>query len=209
MDIGPILSEMPSLPTRIEVEGKKFWPRAFAYIIDLIVMNLTSFATGLIGIYAFNFVLYLILGAFGYWADMSNPSNYYINFAFGIVVNLIYFILFEALTGATPGKLILRMRVTTLSGDRPSLKAVTIRALWRLFDGLFFGLVAAAAMTIPLQQRHGDKRAMTIVIGSNSLILRYKPSFLQFILATLIYLLSSSVIQALQTLTYTTFQPLP
>jgi hypothetical protein len=60
-----------------------------------------------------------------------------------------------------------------------------------------------------LQQRHGDKRAMTIVVASNSLIFRYKLSALRFILAVLIYLLTSSVIQALAILPYTTFQAVP
>jgi uncharacterized RDD family membrane protein YckC len=211
MDLGPVLSEPPDITSRLDVEGKKFWPRAFAYIIDYIVVNLTSFAAGFISVFAFRFILYLIVVAIGYSYRTVLPesNNLFMNFALGFLISLTYFIAFETLTGATPGKLILKMRVATLDGDRPSLKAVTIRAFWRLIDGLFFGLVAAASMTVPLQQRHGDKRAMTIVVGSNSSILRYKPSVLHFILAALIYSLSSSVIQVFETLAYTTFTPLP
>jgi uncharacterized RDD family membrane protein YckC len=131
MDLGPVLSEPPAITSRLDVEGKKFWPRAFAYIIDFVVLNLTSFAVGVISIFAFRFILYLIVVAFGYSYRTVFPetNNFFMNFALGFLISLTYFIPFEALTGITPGKLILKMRVATLDGNRPSLKAVTIRAL--------------------------------------------------------------------------------
>jgi uncharacterized RDD family membrane protein YckC len=205
MDLGPILIEPPFITPAVDVVGRGYWPRAFAYILDFIVVNLTSFAVGFVGGAAFWFFLSITASVFSYKAVYAEPATLY-NYAIGFLVSLTYFISFEALSGATPGKLILRMRVATITGDRPSLKAAAIRALWRLIDGLFFGLVAAASMTVPLQQRHGDKRAMTIVVASNSLILRYKLSALRFILAALIYLLSSFIIQSLSTLPLITFQ---
>lgn len=208
MDLGPILSETPFITPAVDVVSKGFWPRAFAYFLDFIVVNLTSLASGFVGITAFWFFLSIITTIFNYRTVDAEPARLY-NYAIGFLVSLSYFISFEALSGTTPGKLILRMRVATLNGDRPSLTAAAIRALWRLIDGLFFGWVGGSSMTPPLQQRHGDKRAMTIVVASNSSILRYKLSALRFILAALIYLLASSGIQGLALLPYTTFRALP
>lgn len=208
MDLGPVLAETPIITPAVDVVGKGYWPRAFAYLLDFIVVNLTSFATGFVGGTAFWFFLSIITSIFNYRTVYAEPATLY-NYAIGFLVSLTYFISFEALTGATPGKLILRMRVAAITGDRPSLIAAAIRALWRLIDGLFFGWVGGSSMTPPLQQRYGDKRAMTIVVASNSLILRYKLSALHLILAALIYLLTSSVIQALAFLPYTTFRALP
>jgi hypothetical protein len=39
-----------------------------------------------------------------------------------------------------------------------------IRALFRFIDGFFFGIPAAVTMRPPLQQRHGDRAAKTLVI---------------------------------------------
>ncbi len=138
MDLGPILSETPFITPAVDVVGKGFWPRAFAYFLDFIVVNLTSLASGLVGIAAFWFFLSIITTIFNYRTVDAEPARLY-NYAIGFLVSLSYFISFEALCGTTPGKLILRMRVATLTGDRPSLKAAAIRALWRLIDSFIFG----------------------------------------------------------------------
>jgi len=148
MDLGSALSQLPPLTPRIEVEGKRFGRRALAYILDLIVLNIASLAVGFVGGAVFGLILYLVAAILGYEPVFAEPSTL-LNFLIGILISFAYFISFEALSGATPGKLVLGMRVATLDGDRPPLHAATVRALWRLIDGLFFGLVAASSMTAP------------------------------------------------------------
>jgi len=207
MDLGPVLSDLPPLTPRVEVEGKRFGPRALSYILDIIVVNAANFLVGFVGGTAFGFLLYFIAALFGYEPVFAEPSTI-LDFLLGILISFVYFISFEALSGATPGKLLLGMRVVTLDGDRPPLYGATVRALWRLIDGLFFGLVAASSMKPPLRQRYGDKRAKTLVVASRSPILRYRLSVALFLLAAFIYLLSSFGIQVLTLLAYATFRPM-
>ena len=207
MDLGPALSQPPTFTPRVDVEGKRFGRRALSYIFDLIVVNVANLAVGFVGGSAFGLVLYFLGAAFGYEPIFAaSPTT--LNFAAGILVSFAYFVAFEALCGATPGKLVLAMRVVTLNGDRPPLYGATVRALWRLLDGLFFGLVAASSMKAPLRQRYGDKHAMTLVVASDSPILRFRPSVLRFILAALVYLVFSFVFQVALLLVYTTFRPI-
>jgi len=208
MDIGPVLSQLPPLTPRLEVEGTRFGRRALSYILDLLLVNVAGFSVGFVGGTAFVVVLYFTAALFGHEPVFAEPSSL-VNFILGILVSFAYFISFEALCGATPGKFLLRMRVATLDGDRPTLHAASVRALWRLIDGLFFGLIAASSMTPPLRQRYGDKRAKTLVVSSSSPILRYALSVPHFLLAALIFLLASVSIQILLLLAYVTFRPVP
>ena len=207
MDLGPALSEPPTFTPRVDAEGKRFGPRALSYILDLIVVNVANFAVGFVGGSAFGLGLYFIAALFGYEPVFATPSTL-LNFLTGILISFGYFIAFEALCGATPGKLVLAMRVVTLNGDRPPLYGATVRALWRLLDGLFFGLVAASSMKAPLHQRYGDKHAKTLVVASSSPILRFKPSIPYFVLGTLAYFTLSFAIQVGSLLLYTTFLPI-
>ena len=207
MDLGPALSQLPPLTPRVEVEGKAFGRRALSYILDVLVVNVADFAVGFVGGTALGIIVYFIAAIFGYEPMFAAPSAF-LNFLLGILASFAYFISFEALCGATPGKLILGMRVATLDGDRPRLYAATVRALWRLIDGLFFGLVAASSMTPPLRQRYGDKRAMTLVVSSGSPILRYRFSVPYFLVAALLYLVASFLIQIFVLLAYATFRPI-
>ena len=78
-----------------------------------------------------------------------------------------YFILAEALTGATLGKRMMRIRVVDEQGRHPSLGAAVGRNVLRIVDGLFLYLVGAIfALTSPRRQRLGDRAAHTVVIRS-------------------------------------------
>jgi uncharacterized RDD family membrane protein YckC len=88
-----------------------------------------------------------------------------------------YYIVFEAMVGATPGKLLLGLRVEKLDGRRFSLAAAVIRNLVRYADAMPFGwyFVAAILITLtPRRQRLGDLVAGTSVrqwAGWNALAL--------------------------------------
>jgi uncharacterized RDD family membrane protein YckC len=88
----------------------------------------------------------------------------------GIGGIVLYFTLFEALFGATPGKIFARLRVIDGHGRRASLRAVVLRNVLRLLDAapnayLVGGVVALLS---PRQQRLGDHVAGTLVVRASS-----------------------------------------
>ena len=106
----------------------------------------------------------------------------------GFVTSTLYFMVFEWLYGATPGKVILGIRVVMEDGRPCSLGAALIRDLLRLIDGLFFGIPAYVTMKEPLLQRIGDKAAKTVVVGAKDTFIRQAPEWWWFIVAAAIYL---------------------
>ncbi len=89
-------------------------------------------------------------------------------FALWIVLAIAYYVVFESLVGATPGKLILGLRVRGLDGERPSWRAACIRNALRIADAFPYVvpyLVGAVAIwtgaVVP--QRLGDRVAKTVV----------------------------------------------
>ena len=81
---------------------------------------------------------------------------------------LAYYVLFEWLAGGTISKLILRLKVVGLNGQRISLKQALVRNLLRLIDDFPYfipyltGLIILNANTN--KQRLGDKLAHTLVV---------------------------------------------
>lgn len=171
------------------VEGKKFGIRVAAYVIDTlvaIVANwLVSFVTG-----AF-FGLILVLA--GRTAPFPEAVPFGLSFLFGLIQWLVYFVVFEWLFGASPGKAILSMRVVMQTGDGCTLGAALARGLLRYVDGLFFGIVAYARMKPPLYQRIGDHAAKTIVVAVDDPVIREPRSWVFFFAAILIYLAYSGL----------------
>jgi uncharacterized RDD family membrane protein YckC len=79
---------------------------------------------------------------------------------------LLYYGIFEATLGATPGKLALGLRVVSETGGKPSTGAIVIRTLARILDGLCFYAVGFIALlaTGRRRQRVGDLAAKTHVV---------------------------------------------
>jgi uncharacterized RDD family membrane protein YckC len=181
--------EAPQTMAQQVAEGKTFWVRAGAYLIDLVVLSVTSTSIGLVvGI----FVGIALAVAGRDLASYGQPSRAW-SWILGLVLSTAYFTLFEGLYGASVGKLILGMRVVRVDGRPCSLGAAFVRAILRLVDALFFGLVAAASMKPPLQQRLGDKAARTIVVGRNDpLVQEHRPWWL-LLLAALAYLVTATM----------------
>jgi uncharacterized RDD family membrane protein YckC len=88
-----------------------------------------------------------------------------------IVVWFIYFPVIESIKGQTLGKLILGLRVVTMSGNPISFGQAFKRHLVDMIDFFFGGLVAFITIKYTSQhQRLGDLMAKTIVIGGESSI---------------------------------------
>ncbi len=82
-----------------------------------------------------------------------------------LALALIYYVVFEATIGATPGKLLCRLRVVDLEGLTPPLANIFLRNLCRLFDYPLAFIVALLSMeSSHFFQTLGDRAAHTIVI---------------------------------------------
>jgi uncharacterized RDD family membrane protein YckC len=125
------------------------WPRAGALIIDSIIIG----------------VVFGIVGAiFGLFSQNAQSASGVVYLLLGILA-FGYFIVMEAMWGATLGKMLLRLRVVKTDGSPISWSESVIRNLLRIIDGLFDYLVGAILIwTSPLRQRLGDRAAKTVVV---------------------------------------------
>jgi len=145
--------------------GKTFGARAVCYIIDVVILNVTTFVVSL--------VVGLMIGvalAILQITPHVREATLIENVIYGIPLSIAYYFLFEWLYGATPGKLILGMRVVKEDGSPCDARAAIVRALFRYIDGIFFALPAYSSMKAPLNQRLGDKSAKTIVVDQKQLV---------------------------------------
>ncbi len=91
-------------------------------------------------------------------------------FAFGLALQLAYFVVLQGLTGRTPGKLITGLRTVGEDGRPPGLGRAALRWLVLIVDGFPYlaplvGFVLA--LTTPGHRRLGDMAAKTFVIASD------------------------------------------
>ncbi len=73
--------------------------------------------------------------------------------------------LLELLTGRSIGKMLFRLRVTTLTGSRPTIRAILLRNVIRVADLWLMGAPLILMLYSPLKQRIGDIAAGTIVLN--------------------------------------------
>lgn len=86
-------------------------------------------------------------------------------------IGLTYYIVMEALWGATLGKRAMGLKVVKQSGERLDWQASIVRNLMRIVDGFFFYLVAAIAVWVSKsRQRLGDMAANTLVVKAQIFI---------------------------------------
>ena len=130
--------------------------RVVAHLIDLVFLALAFWMTGT---------------AYGAWFGGLTESGFNLNglpalviISLTLVFFLIYLIVFEGLVGATPGKLILGLRVKTVGGQACSMAQAVVRNLLRIADGMIFYLVGLiTALVTKKRQRVGDLAASTVV----------------------------------------------
>lgn len=181
-DEAPILEMHEESQERIEqtaggdsapaVEGKGFGVRAGALALDGILLSVMGVVVIPIGL--------LLLGrpplAGVIYAARVRQDSSLQNLYIGLIVELMYFTLCEWLYGATPAKLLLRLRVVKVGGQRCGLVSALVRSVLRPVDVLYWGIAALVNgfshglpvlrfMTAPLCQRIGDEAAGTVVAG--------------------------------------------
>ena len=137
-------------------------PRAVAAIIDAIV-SFVFIATPL------TFALgdqFTATDGSGTWWSMTNDV-----FLLWVALTLVYYTLFEALVGATVGKLVLNLRVRQSDGSPIDFESAVLRNLLRLVDCFpyFIPYLTGAISIWAGNARHdrprlGDRVADTIVI---------------------------------------------
>ena len=172
---------------RAPAEGKGFWIRAGAYVIDMVAFNALYLFTTAIVVSVYGLVQVLAGLDLPFYGEAAWGLDYVVP---GVLL-VLYFAVFEWLFGATLGKLLLRLRVIRAGGARCTLGAALIRSALRYFDGLFFGLLAYITMKPPLQQRMGDKPAKTVVVDAKDPAIREPRDGGWFVVALLLYLVSN------------------
>lgn len=87
-----------------------------------------------------------------------------------VAITLVYFVVIEALFGATIGKFAAGIRVVREDGTKLDIGASLIRNVLRVIDVLPFAYLLGAILvwTSPKKQRLGDRVARTVVVEASS-----------------------------------------
>ena len=150
--------------------------RFFAFLIDGIILgvfrNLLFFGIDAMGLHA-------SANATTTQGDAYDMFKYWLTHldVYGVlqivviaIIPLVYFIIMEALQGATIGKMVLGIRVVRLDGSPISWSQSISRNLLRLIDQIPYGipylLGAILIWTSSTRQRLGDRFADTVVVYS-------------------------------------------
>lgn len=161
----PSIASVPSFSGYAEATGSlpgvKFWPRAFARLIDFVVHRVVLIITG------FMFAFMLTIAAGGrppVWVLRRLTQRGFPLFFAGIFGLIAYNVICTAVSGSTLGKRLCSFQVVQDDGSPCSIKSAIIRELGYFIDVLFFGIVGYTAMQgDPQQKRHGDDWAHTVV----------------------------------------------
>lgn len=86
------------------------------------------------------------------------------------LIGMIYYIVMEALCGATVGKMLCGLKVLNTDGSPLDWSASVVRNILRIVDGLLVYLVGAILVwNSPMRQRLGDRVAHTVVVKKSRL----------------------------------------
>jgi len=136
--------------------------RAVAVIIDLIIIAALGSPIWLTGV-----VIQAPVMRPG-TTEIVTPGAIYANPWTGLllaILPLAYFALLEGFFGATPGKMLLGMRVVKLDGSPIGWREAVVRNLLRYIDEIVIYLVGAISMwASPRRQRLGDRAADCVVV---------------------------------------------
>lgn len=134
--------------------------RLVAFIIDLIVLMIIN---GLVG-FIFHAGMTNVNGVISY--NSSGPGA-----ALQMFIPIVYYIILEAMWGATLGKMGLGIRVVKVDGSPIGWGGSIMRNLLCVIDGIPFFvpylLGAILVWTSPTRQRLGDRVARTLVVRRN------------------------------------------
>lgn len=133
--------------------------RALAYVLDLLVCY---------GAFALLIVLFLFAAMGGGFGEMTAMGKALGGFLLVVLfaIQWVYFVVWDAVRGRSPGKAALGLRVVTTEGRPIGWRAAALRNLLRAADVLPTGyLVGVVAMALSRRfQRLGDLVAGTMVI---------------------------------------------
>lgn len=151
--------------SRIGADPNPFvmWRRLRAILADSIIVALLAHVI-LVGFATFHVRIQLPAAPGGSLAvGFASVQPVLFGISTTVILYVVYFLLFEALTAATPGKLIAGLRVVDTSGRPASPWQAVVRNLFRPLDAagayILGGLVAAFSRR---KQRIGDRSAGTI-----------------------------------------------
>jgi uncharacterized RDD family membrane protein YckC len=133
----------------IHYELASFWERLFAFIVDLLVLSISSS------------ILYGLSSAIFGAADIM------IYFTFFPVI-FFYTLFFELFNnGQSLGKMALRLRVIRIDGEKTSFSDYFMRWMFRILDiyGSFGGIAFLGIVSASNKQRLGDILANTVVVS--------------------------------------------
>ncbi|BBB89993.1 MAG TPA: RDD family protein [Methylomusa anaerophila] len=123
--------------------------RAVATIIDVFVLTV------------FTYILLILCGN----TTANGIELQGLPYFYSLLLGMTYYTLLEGTIGATPGKLVLGLRVVKTNGYPCDMKAAIIRTVCRLVDGFGGYLVGALIVWFSTRnQRLGDQVAETIVL---------------------------------------------
>jgi len=188
MDEVPESAAPPSATERSvteAVDAKGLGPRALAFLIDGAAVVAADVVSTPVGFSASAVILSLVLPGPPVGWEHGNPWPLAISLA--LALPFFYFLIFEWLYGATPGKVLLNMRVVRENGRPCGLRAAAVRGLLRYVDGLMSGLGLWLLMRKPPHRRLGDRAAGTLVVDDDSPLVAGRPSRRWFWAAAAIY----------------------
>ena len=85
------------------------------------------------------------------------------------VIAIAYYVVMEKTSGATLGKMAMKLKVVKQDGTALDWHASVVRNILRIIDGFFFYLVGAIVVWVSKsKQRLGDLAAHTIVVRAQS-----------------------------------------
>jgi|SRR3954468_7989105 uncharacterized RDD family membrane protein YckC len=145
-----------------KVIGAGFWPRAAARIIDTAAHYVIGMLAGLCFGLLVSFAASAAGGSSAHLARIFRITP--INYLFGILGSIAYHTICEGWHGSSLGKLMMGLVVVKEDGQFCDFKSAAGRSLVYFIDALFFGLIAASAISSSLQhQRYGDQWFHTVV----------------------------------------------
>jgi len=118
--------------------------------------------------------LYVFAYVFGYILAITGPRfilEYMNEWFLGIIISLLYYVMFESIWSKTPAKFITKTKVITENGEKPDYKTIFIRTLIRFIPFEVFSFLS------PERPRGWhDRWSKTIVIDDISIFKKEKGS---------------------------------
>jgi uncharacterized RDD family membrane protein YckC len=171
-----------------QLSGEGFGRRALAKVIDAAILNIVEFAAVMVAMIVFT-IVGTVMGIPYDTLTRRFQTTTFFSFVVATVAMILYFTLFEWLSGTTPGKRLLGLVVVTEEVERCALGAAVKRNLVLLPETLAWGIPAFLSIRDSARgQRHGDRWAGTIVPRRESVPEDVRGTLPQFMLATFMVL---------------------